>query len=58
MDTTQFETLDQMAETTAAGLSQAAASASFQLFKDKRFRKLAGFDRLWGLGIIPVSRSV
>jgi len=46
MDTTQFESLDQMAETTAAGLSQAAASASFQLFKDKRFRKLAGFDRL------------
>jgi hypothetical protein len=46
MDTTQFESLDQMAETTAAGLSQAAASASSQLFKDKRFRKLAGFDRL------------
>jgi hypothetical protein len=46
MDTTQFESLDQMAETTAAGLSQAAASASFQLFKDKRFGKLAGFDRL------------
>jgi hypothetical protein len=35
-----------MAEATAAGLSQAAASASFQLFKDKHFRKLAGFDRL------------
>jgi hypothetical protein len=46
MDTTQFESLDQMAETTAAGLSQAAASASFQLFKDKHFRKLAGFDGL------------
>jgi hypothetical protein len=46
MDTTQFESLDQMAETTAAGLSQAAASASFQIFKDKHFRKLAGFDGL------------
>jgi len=46
MDTTQFESLDQMAETTAAGLSQAAASAAFHLFKDKSFRKLAGFDRL------------
>ena len=46
MDTTQFESLDQMAETTAAGLSQAAASAAFQLFKDKRFKKLAGFNRL------------
>jgi hypothetical protein len=33
-----------MADATAAALSQAAASAAFQLFKDKRFRKLAGFD--------------
>jgi hypothetical protein len=46
MDTTQFESLDQMAEATAANLAQAAASAAFQVFKDKRFRKLAGFDRL------------
>ena len=46
MDKTQFESLDQMAEATAATLAQAGASAAFQLFKDKRFRKLAGFDRL------------
>jgi hypothetical protein len=46
MDNTQFESLDQMAEATAGALSQAAASAAFHLFKDKRFRKLAGFDRL------------
>ena len=47
MDNNQeVESLDQMAETAAAGLSQAAASAAFQLFRDKRFRKQAGFDRL------------
>jgi hypothetical protein len=46
MDNAQFESLDQMADATARALSQAAASAAFQLFKDKRFRKLAGFDRL------------
>jgi hypothetical protein len=46
MEDKQFESLDQMAQATAANLSQAAASAAFHLFKDKRFRKLAGFDRL------------
>jgi hypothetical protein len=46
MNKTEFESLDQMADATAANLSQAAASAAFGLFKDKRFRKLAGFDRL------------
>jgi len=46
MDKPQFESLDQMAEATAAGLSQAAASIAFQLFRDKKFRKLAGFGRL------------
>ena len=46
MDNTQFESLDQMADATALALSQAAASAAFHLFKDKGFRKLAGFDRL------------
>jgi hypothetical protein len=46
MDNEEFESLDQMADTTAAALAQAAASAGFHLFKDKRFRKLAGFDRL------------
>ena len=46
MDNTQFESIDQMADATAAGLSQAAASSAFHLFRDERFRKLAGFDRL------------
>jgi hypothetical protein len=46
MDKTEFESLDRMADATAAGLAQAAASAAFHLFKDKRFRKLADFDRL------------
>jgi len=46
MDKTQFESLDQMADATAAAFSQAAASTAFQLFKDERFRKLADFNRL------------
>ncbi len=46
MDKPEFESLDQMADATAAALAQAAASAAFHLFKDKPFRKLAGFDRL------------
>jgi len=46
MDKTQFESLDQMADATASAFSQAAASTAFQLFKDERFRKLAGFNRL------------
>lgn len=46
MDKPEFESLDQMAGATGGALSQAAASAAFQLFKDKRFRKLARFNRL------------
>jgi len=46
MDNTQFESLDEMAEATAAALAQAAAGSAFHLFKDKPFRKLAGFNRL------------
>jgi len=46
MDKTQFESLDQMADATATAFSQAAAGAAFQLFKDKQFKKLAGFNRL------------
>ena len=41
-----FESLDHMAEATAAGLSQAAAAAAYDLFSDKEFRRLAGFERL------------
>ena len=35
-----------MAEATAAGLAQAAASVAFRLFRDKQFRRLAGIERL------------
>jgi len=42
----QFESLDQMADATAAALDQAAASYAFQLFSDKEFRQLLSFDRL------------
>jgi len=47
--TTQFpacESLDQMADTTAAGLVQAAAGSAFQLFRDKQFRRLAAIEQL------------
>ena len=46
MENTQFESLEQMGEATATALAQAAASTAFHLFKDKQFRKLAGFNRL------------
>jgi len=42
----QFESLDQMADATAAALDKAAASYAFQLFSDKEFRRLLSFDRL------------
>jgi hypothetical protein len=41
-----FESLDQMAGATAAGLSQAAAASAHELFRDKEFRRMAGFERL------------
>lgn len=40
------ESLDQMADVTAAGLAQAAAGSAFGLFRDKRFCRLAGFEQL------------
>jgi len=40
------ESLEQMADATATGLAQAAAGAAFQLFREKQFRRLAGFERL------------
>jgi hypothetical protein len=45
-DTPDFESLDQMADTTAAGLVQVAAHQAFQLFRDKEFRRLMNFDIL------------
>ena len=47
--TTNFpasKSLDQTADTTAAGLVQAAAGSAFQLFRDKQFRRLAGIEQL------------
>ncbi|MFH1124712.1 MAG: hypothetical protein V1758_13740 [Pseudomonadota bacterium] len=46
MDKPRFESLDQMADATAASLSQAAAGSAFHLFNDEQFRRLAGFERL------------
>jgi hypothetical protein len=46
MSKPQIESLDQMAEETAAVLVQAAGSSAFQLFKDKQFRRLARFEQL------------
>ena len=40
------ESLDQMADVTAAGLVQAAAGAAFDLFRDKQFCRLAGIEQL------------
>jgi hypothetical protein len=42
----QFESLDQMADATAAGLSQMAAASAYELFLDKGFRRLAGIELL------------
>ena len=40
------ESLEQMADATATGLAQTAAGAAFQLFREKQFRRLAGFEQL------------
>ena len=40
------ESLEQMADVTAAGLAQSAAGAAFHLFREKQFRRLAGLDQL------------
>ena len=45
-DLPAFESLEQMADATAAGLAQSAAGAAFQLFGEKQFRRLAGFEQL------------
>jgi len=41
-----IESLDQMAEVTAAGLSQAAAASAYELFCGKEFRRTGGLERL------------
>jgi hypothetical protein len=45
-DTPQFESPEQMADATAAGLVQVAAHQAFGLFHEKEFRRLANFDIL------------
>jgi len=46
MEKSRFESLEQMADSTAAGLAQAAAASAFSLFRDQQFRRVAGFERL------------
>jgi len=43
-DTLKFESPEQMADATAAGLVQVAAHNAFQLFRDKEFRRFVSFD--------------
>jgi hypothetical protein len=45
-DMPDFESLEEMADTTATGLVQIAAHQAFQLFRDKDFRRMANFDIL------------
>jgi len=46
MKKTKFESFDQMADATAAALVQAATRSAFQLFRDKQFHLLTGFEQL------------
>ncbi|MGH7809844.1 MAG: hypothetical protein ACREP5_06145, partial [Candidatus Binatia bacterium] len=41
-----YESVDQMADATAAALAQAAASSAYELFGDKEFRRMTGLERL------------
>ena len=41
-----IESFDQMAEVTAAGLSQAAAASAYELFCGKEFRRMGGLERM------------
>jgi hypothetical protein len=42
----KFESLDQMADATAAALAQAAAGSAFHLFRDRQFRRFAALEQL------------
>jgi hypothetical protein len=46
MNQDPFDSLDQMADTTAAALIQGAAGSAFNLFRDRQYRRLAGFEGL------------
>ena len=41
-----FDSPDQMAQATAANLSQVASAAAYELFCDKEFRRIVDFERL------------
>ena len=43
-ETLKFESPEQMADVTTAGLVQVAAHKAFQLFRDKEFRRFVSFD--------------
>jgi hypothetical protein len=43
---TEYESLDHVARETAAALVKAASGSAFKLFRDKQFRRLAGFEQL------------
>jgi len=43
-NTPEFESPEQMADATAAGLVRVAAHKAFQLFRDKEFRRFVSFD--------------
>jgi len=45
-DRLRFESVEQIAGVTAAGLVEASARQAFRLFRDKEFRRLAGLDAL------------
>ena len=40
------ESIDQTAKATAAGLSQSAAAVAYELFRDRKFRRMAGLEQL------------
>jgi hypothetical protein len=46
MNKPQFESMEQMANETAAALVMAAGNSAFQLFNDMQFRRLARFEQL------------
>jgi hypothetical protein len=46
MNKPKSESLDHMADETAAVLVRAAGGSAFKLFRDKQFRQLAGFEQL------------
>jgi hypothetical protein len=44
-DPEEFESFEEMADTTAIGLDQAASSHAFRLYNNRKFRRLVNFDK-------------